>query len=99
MKKQLMTIAMSLVEDLTMEETDLDLFAWAVEDEWTARVDSTLEYYREVPHLMVPELREYLSELGELESFFAEREEYERCGAIVQVREKMMEKCRPHLGL
>jgi hypothetical protein len=99
MKEQLKTLALSLVEDLTMEETDLDLFAWAVEDEWTARVDSTVEYYRELPHLMIHELREYVSELDELERFFADREEYERCAAILQVREKIWDRCKPHLGI
>ena len=76
----------SLVNSLSLEPADLDLFELEVESEWDERALKCWEWWGSAPDLLEHGVHAELGELLWMERFFRDREEYERCAILVEVQ-------------
>ncbi len=83
--------AESLITELSLDQPDLDLFEMAIEEEFADRVAKSVDFFQSDPEKLALDLHDHLSDLIWLESFFAHREEYERC-LIIQSQRGIIER-------
>lgn len=83
--------AESLITELSLDPPDLDLFEMAIEEEFADRVAKSVDFFQQDPEKLALDLHDHLSDLVWLESFFAHREEYERC-LIIQSQRGLIER-------
>jgi hypothetical protein len=84
--------ALSLEVDILVGRDPMEFFAWALEDEYEARLSEALEYFSERPDYLAQECTEHLIELDELETRFVDLEEYEKCAVIRDLRNELKER-------
>ena len=90
-ESRLCLLAESLTKGLTLDPADLDLFEMVVEEEFADRVAKSVDFFQQDPEKLALDLRDHLSDLQWLESFFVQREEYERC-LIIQSQRGIIER-------
>ena len=82
---------------LALDQASVDLFSMALEREWETHFRLTLLCYEEDPDLLRVELTSQLKLLKELEDFYIDREEYERCGPCRDLYRELKVKYSKHL--
>jgi hypothetical protein len=85
MNKKLTTYALELVE-LDNDPAGLDLFEWEIEEEWLQRAHTIDSYFSETPADRLHWAGLELQELRWLESFFLQREDYEKCARLLALQ-------------
>jgi hypothetical protein len=81
--------ASSLEKDIVIGQDPVELFAWALEDEYEARMSEALEYFSQRPDFLKQECVEHLIELDRLETRFVEIEQYEKCAVIRDLKTEL----------
>lgn len=81
--------ACSLERERLVDRHSVEVFAWAIEDEYEARLSEALEYFVDRPDYLMQECLEHLIELDRLETRFVGLEEYEKCAVVRDVKAEL----------
>lgn len=79
-------IAQRLSAGLSLDQPDLDLLEISLHKWWNKETALARELFGEVSPLFSEELNRLLAKLSEMELYFAEREEWERCAITRDLR-------------
>lgn len=82
---------------LALDAASVDLFSMALEKEWETCFRLTLLCYEDDLELLRVELVAGLKGLKELEDYYIEREEYERCGPCRDLYRELVCRYKKHL--
>jgi hypothetical protein len=82
----LMNFIESLDLDLGRDPDSLEMFQWVVEDHYDEMLSEMLEYFKERPDMQAIQVETALTELNHMLEWFTEKEEYEKCMRLVEVR-------------
>ena len=89
----------SLAQEFGLSEHDVLMFRAIVETEYEMRFEEGVEYFCDKPDWLCQECQEHLIELWELETFFCEREEYEKCAVLRDIQIDMKKDYAPYLEI
>lgn len=83
---------------LVLDQDGIHSFQWTLEDEYESRLSEALEYFSARPDYLRQECIEHLIELDRLEERFLEKEEYEKCAAVRDLRRDLLTRYQEYLG-
>jgi hypothetical protein len=83
---------------MVLDTDGIHSFQWTLEDEYESRLSEALEYFSARPDYLRQECIEHLIELDRLEERFLEKEEYEKCAAVRDLRADLLIRYQEYLG-
>lgn len=82
----------SIKEELVIAEEDKEIMEYALFDVYSHQLAEDLKYYNEAPTMLKHCYLAVLEDLHVMEEEYKEKEEYEKCQVILNVKNKLIEK-------
>ncbi len=82
----------SIKEELVIAEEDKEIMEYALFDVYSHQLTEDLKYYNEAPTMLKHCHLAVLEDLHVMEEEYKEKEEYEKCQVILNVKNKLIEK-------
>ena len=90
--KEVEWINAHIVSELIEAESDIDIMEYALEEIYDERLEKECDYYKGRATLLRWVKYETIRELSILENEYVESEEFEKCQAIVRVKDTLTKK-------
>jgi hypothetical protein len=89
----------SLDKEFGLSERETLMFRAIVETEYEMRFEEAVDYFCDKPDWLCQECQEHLIELWELEKFFCEKEDYEKCAVLRDIQIDLKREYTPFLEI